>query len=97
MLNIGPLGGEGVPFFCIVSCSIAKNNSHEWYFFSIKEEERFCSIHTSHKFKGNSTESVSFCVLAFEENREKWPHLLVGFYPVLGFPSHILCLFVDGV
>jgi hypothetical protein len=24
MLNIGPLGGEGVPFYDIVFCSIAK-------------------------------------------------------------------------
>jgi hypothetical protein len=24
MLNIEPLGGEGVPFFCIVYCSIAE-------------------------------------------------------------------------
>jgi len=32
-----------------------------------------------------------------KEKRAKQPHLLVGFSPVLGFPGHILCLFVDGV
>jgi hypothetical protein len=26
LLNTEPLGGEGVPIFCIVSCSIAKKN-----------------------------------------------------------------------
>jgi hypothetical protein len=64
---------------------------------SITEEERFCSSHTGHSVKGNSTESASFFVLAFEEKRAEQPHLLVGFSPILGFPGHILCLFVDGV
>jgi hypothetical protein len=36
---------------------------------SIIEEERFCSIHTGHNVKGNSIESASFFVLAFEEKR----------------------------
>jgi hypothetical protein len=31
------------------------------------------------------------------EKRAEKPHLLAGFSPVLGFPGHILCLFVDGV
>jgi hypothetical protein len=42
-------------------------------------------------------ESASFFVLAFEEKRAEWPHLLAGFSPVLGFPGYILCLFVDGL
>jgi hypothetical protein len=39
MLNTGTLGGEGVPFFCFVSCSIAEKNIREWYFVSIKKKE----------------------------------------------------------
>jgi hypothetical protein len=31
------------------------------------------------------------------EKRVEHAHLLVGFSLVLGFPGHILCLFVDGV
>ena len=30
MLNIGPLGGEGVPFYVIVFCSIVEQNNWEW-------------------------------------------------------------------
>jgi hypothetical protein len=61
------------------------------------EDESLCSSHASHSVKGNSTESVSFFVLAFEEKREERPYLLAGFSPVLGFPDYILCLFVDGM
>ena len=64
---------------------------------SIIEEERLCSSYAGHSVKGNSTKSVSFFVLAFEEKSAKRPHLLAGFSVVLGFPSYILCLFVDGV
>jgi hypothetical protein len=32
-----------------------------------------------------------------KEKREEQPHLLSRFSPALGFLSHILCLFVDGV
>jgi hypothetical protein len=39
MLNIGLLGGEGVPLFCIVSCSIVEKNIRGCYFVSITEEE----------------------------------------------------------
>jgi hypothetical protein len=44
MLNIGLLGGEGVPFFCVVSCSIVKENILEWYFVGITEEEDYVEI-----------------------------------------------------
>ena len=64
---------------------------------SITEEERLCSIHTCHSVKGNSTESASFFVLAFEEKRVEGPHLFAGFSPILVFPGHILCLFLDGM
>jgi hypothetical protein len=64
---------------------------------SIKEEERLYSSYTCHGVKGNSTESVSFFVIAFEAKRAERPHLLVEFSLVFGFPSHILCLIVDGV
>jgi hypothetical protein len=30
MFNTGPLGGEGVPFYAIVFCSIAEKNNWEW-------------------------------------------------------------------
>ena len=30
VLNIGPLGGEGVPFYVIVFCSITKKNNWEY-------------------------------------------------------------------
>jgi len=40
---------------------------------------------------------VSLSVIAFEEKREKQPHLLARFSSVLVFPSYILFLFVDGV
>jgi hypothetical protein len=36
MLNIGPLG-EGVPFYVIVLCSIAKKKNWEW---EIRENNR---------------------------------------------------------
>jgi hypothetical protein len=67
---------------------------------SIIEEERFCSSHTGHRSK-ETPKSASFFVLASflyqrKESREQ-PHLLAGFSPILGFPGHILCLFVDGV
>jgi hypothetical protein len=60
-------------------------------------EERFCSVHTGHSVKGNSTESASFFVLVFEKKRVEQLHLLTGFSPILGFPGYILCLFLDGV
>ena len=63
----------------------------------ITKEERLCSIHIGHNVKDNSTDNASFFVLAFEEKRVERPHLLDGFSPLLGFPGHILCLFVDGV
>jgi hypothetical protein len=37
MLNIEPLGGEGVPFYVIVFCSIAEQNNWEW---EIRENNR---------------------------------------------------------
>jgi hypothetical protein len=58
---------------------------------SVIEEKRLCSSDASHNVKGNSIESACFCVLSFEEKREEWPHLLVGFSPVLGFLGYILC------
>jgi hypothetical protein len=66
MLNIGLLGGEGVPFFCIVSCSIAEKNIREWYFVSIIEEEEdsVASIHATMQ-KGNSIMSSHSFVCAF--------------------------------
>jgi hypothetical protein len=30
MLNTGLQGGEGVPFYCIVFCSIAEYKNWEW-------------------------------------------------------------------
>jgi hypothetical protein len=68
-----------------------------WYFERIKEEERSCSSHIGHNVKGNSIESSSFFVLAFEEKRVERPHLLAGVFSVLGFPGYVSCLFVDGV
>jgi hypothetical protein len=100
MLNIGPLGGEGVPFFCIVSCSIAKKNIEEWYFVCIKEDERLCSNHVGHRLKETPQRMpLSLYLYHFytREKREEQPHLLVRFSPIFGFPSHILCLFLDGV
>jgi hypothetical protein len=64
---------------------------------SIIEEEILCSSYTCHNVKGHSTKSGFFFVFASEEKRAKWPHLLAGFYPMLGFSCHILCLFLDGM
>jgi hypothetical protein len=50
ILNIGPLGGEGVPFYVIVFCSIIERNNWEW---EIREHSieglMFCSSLTGHK------------------------------------------------
>jgi hypothetical protein len=67
---------------------------------NIIEEERFCSSHTGHKSKETPHRaSLSLYLHHFytKEKRAEQFHLLVGFSSVLGFPSHILCLFVDGV
>jgi hypothetical protein len=37
MLNIGPLGEEGIPFYVIVFCSITEQNNCEW---EIREHNR---------------------------------------------------------
>jgi hypothetical protein len=37
MLNTRPLGGEGVPFYVIVFCSIVEKNNWEW---EIREHNR---------------------------------------------------------
>jgi len=60
------------------------------------EEERSYRNNTCHIVNGNSRDSTYLFVLEFEEIRVEWPHLLVGFSPLLGFPSYILCLFLDG-
>jgi len=78
-------------------CSIVENNTEDLYFEILTEEDRYCGKNTSHNVKGNSTDSTSFFVLAFEEIRVEWPHLLVRFSPLLGFQRYILCLFLDGV
>jgi hypothetical protein len=52
---------------------------------TLLKEEILCSNHTSDSVKGNSTESASFFVLAFEEKRAERAHLLVGFSPILNF------------
>jgi hypothetical protein len=65
-----------------------------------KKEERFYSSHTGHRSKANPQRVSLSLYLHHFYNREKrveQPHLLVGFSPVLGFPGHILCSFVDGV
>jgi hypothetical protein len=67
---------------------------------SITEEERFCSSHTGHRSKETPQRvPLSLYLHHFytREKRAEQPHLLAGFSPVLGFPGHILCLFVDGV
>jgi hypothetical protein len=67
---------------------------------SITEEERLCRIHIGHRAKvAPRRVSISLYLHHFytRENREEQPHLLVGLSPVLDFPSHILCLFMDGV
>jgi hypothetical protein len=50
MLNIEPLGGEGVPFYVIVFCSIAEQNNWEW---EIREHNKeglmFCSSLIGHR------------------------------------------------
>jgi hypothetical protein len=89
MLNTWKLGGERVPFFCIVSCSRVDNNSWKWYFLRIIEEERLYSSHIFHNVKGISKKSSSFFVFSFEEKREEWPHLLVRFSPILGLHKSI--------
>jgi hypothetical protein len=63
----------------------------------ITREERLYTSHTGHSVKGNSIETASFFVLAFEEKRVEGPHIIVGFSPVLGFLGYILCLFMDGL
>jgi hypothetical protein len=67
---------------------------------SITEEERLCSSHTSHKSKATPQRvPLSLYLHHFytREKRAEQPHLLAGFSPVLDFPGHILCLFLDGV
>jgi hypothetical protein len=44
MLNTMLVGEEGVPFFCIVYCSIVKKNIQEWYFVSITEDEDYVVV-----------------------------------------------------
>jgi hypothetical protein len=69
MLNTRRLGGEGVRFFGVVFVPQLSRAPRSGIFESIIEEERFYSSHIGHTVKGNSTESASFCVLAFEEKR----------------------------
>jgi hypothetical protein len=76
--------------------SIVEKSTWQWYF-ERKTKERFCSSHTSHSVKGNSIESASFFVLAFEEKKVEGLHLVARFSPTLGFLGYILCLFLDGV
>jgi hypothetical protein len=100
MLNFKPLGGEQVPFFCIVYCSICEKNISEWCFVSITKEEIFFSIHTGHRSKETPQRvPLSLYLHNFytRKKRAKKPHLPAGFSPVLGFLGHILCLFIDGV
>jgi hypothetical protein len=59
------------------------------------KEGRFCRSHTGHRQRVPL--SSYLCHFYTKEKREKKPHLVDGFSPVLGFPGHILCLFVDGV
>jgi hypothetical protein len=66
---------------------------------SIIEEERLCSSHTDHSSKETPHRvSLSLYLHHFytKEKRAEQPHLQDGFSPRLGFPGHILCLFVDG-
>jgi hypothetical protein len=67
---------------------------------SITKEERLCSSHTSHRSK-ETPERVPLSLYLHHfyttENRVEKPQLLARFSPVLGFPGHILCLFLDGV
>jgi hypothetical protein len=70
MLNTGSLGGEGVPFICIVSCSIVEKRTWEWYFEKITKEERFFSSHVGHSVKDNSTKSASFFFYFHLKKRE---------------------------
>ena len=65
MLNTMRLGGEGVPFFCIVSCSIAEKNIREWYFVGITEEEDFVVAVQAIVSKDNSTMNSHSFVCAF--------------------------------
>jgi hypothetical protein len=97
-LNIRPLGGEGVPFFFILSCSIAKKNISEWYFVSITEEERFCSSDTDHISRENPQRvHLSLYLHHFftREKRAEEPHLLAGFFSHIGFPRSYL-VFIYG-
>jgi hypothetical protein len=67
---------------------------------SVTEEERFCIIHRGHRSKENPQRVHLYLYLHHFYTREKrveQPHLLAGYSPVLGFPGHILCLFMDGV
>jgi hypothetical protein len=62
-----------------------------------KGGRRFCSNHSCHSIHGNSRVNAPSLYLHFitEKKREKHePHLLVGFSPILGFPSHTFCSFV---
>jgi hypothetical protein len=66
---------------------------------SIIEEEIFSSSHTGHRSKETPQRvPLSLYLHHFHnrEKKEKQPHLLVGFSPVLGFLGHILSIFVDG-
>jgi hypothetical protein len=67
---------------------------------SITEEERLCRNHKGHMSKETPKRvSLSLYLHHFHtrEKRAEQPHLLARFSPVLGFPSHMLCLFVNGV
>jgi hypothetical protein len=67
---------------------------------STKEDERFYNIHLGHRSKVTPKRvpiSLYFHHFYTREKRAEQPHLLDGFSPVLGFPGHILCLFVNGV
>jgi hypothetical protein len=67
---------------------------------SITEEEIFCGSHTGNGSKATPKRvPLSLYLHHFytREKRAEQPHLLDGFYPIFGFPGHILCLFVDGV
>ena len=67
---------------------------------SITEEERFYRNHTGHRSKAIPRRVSLYLYLHHfysREKRAKQPHLIAWFSPVLCFPCHTLCLFVDGV
>jgi hypothetical protein len=66
MLNTGPLGGQGVPLFCIVSWFIVEKHICEWCFVSITEDdEDFVLGIQVIVTKGNSIVSSHSFVCAF--------------------------------